>query len=337
MKKNKVLIIRFSSFGDIVQCSSVVDILAREAVVHWATRADFESLVRLNSNLEQVFSLDKKLGLVGLINFSLKLRRENYTHVYDAHNNLRSKIIMCFLRLRLNSPKTLTRSKDRIKRILLFKFRKNLFPSPFKGIESYLTPLKGWGFSTTLSSPIVTWHFQDATHLKIRDVLKDRLQNSSFIALAPSAAWEMKRWPVDYWKKVIELMPDKNFVIFGGKDDLFCEELVVGNETRVFNLAGLLSLAESSLLLKHAQLIISGDTGLLHVADVLSVKGISLMGPTAFGFTTSTLIKTLEVNLSCRPCSKDGRGSCSQSIYKKCMIDILPSVVSEEAQKIIRD
>jgi len=337
MGKNKVLIIRFSSFGDIVQCSSVVDVLAQESAVHWATRADFETLVKLNSNLTKVYSLDKKLGLLGLIKFALELRSENYTHVFDAHNNLRSKIIMFFLSLRLATPKTLTRSKDRIKRILLFKFRKNLFPSPFKGVDSFLGPLSKWDIKTEAKSPLVSWSFSIETQNSVNDVLNNKLNNTAFIALAPSAAWEMKRWPIENWKKVIELMPNKTFVVFGGKDDHFCEELVVGNETRVFNFAGKLSLAESSLLVKHAELVISGDTGLLHVADVLSVKGLSLMGPTAFGFTKSKSIKTLEVDLSCRPCTKDGRGSCSQDVYKKCMVDILPSVVASEASKLTRD
>jgi heptosyltransferase-2 len=337
MAKNKILIIRFSSFGDIVQCSSVVDVLARESVVHWATRADFDSLVKLNEKLEKVYSLDKKLGFFGLVKFALQLRNERYTHVYDAHNNLRSKIIMLFLRLRISSPRTLTRSKDRFKRLMLFKFRKNLFPTPFKGVDSYLNPLAKWGIRIEIKSPLVTWNFSQDAHAKIAEVLKNHLNNSTFIALAPSAAWEMKRWPIDYWKKVIELMPNKTFVVFGGKEDHFCEEFVLGNESRVFNFAGKLSLTESSLLIKQAELVISGDTGLLHVADVLAVKGLSLMGPTAFGFTSSKLIKTLEVDLACRPCTKDGRGSCSQSVYQKCMVDILPTFVTSEAANLTRD
>ena len=337
MKKNKVLIIRFSSFGDIVQCSSVVDVLTREAVVHWATRDDFRSLVELNKNLEKVYSLDKKLGFFGLIKFALLLRSEKYTHVYDAHNNLRSKIILLFLRMSLNFPKTLTRSKDRFKRILLFKFRVNLFPSPFRGIDSYLNPLLKWGVNISPKYPLVTWHFQETTQTKVNEILEKVLKDSPFIALAPSAAWEMKRWPLEYWKQVIELMTDHKFVIFGGKDDVFCEDLVTGHENRVYNFAGKLSLTESSLLIKNAKLVISGDTGLLHVADVLSVKGLSLMGPTAFGFTCGPQIKTVEVELSCRPCSKDGRGKCSQDVYKKCMVDIHPQRVCAEATALIRD
>jgi heptosyltransferase-2 len=153
----------------------------------------------------------------------------------------------------------------------------------------------------------------------------------------PSAAWEMKRWPLDHWKKLITIMPEARFVVLGGKEDTFCEELVAMAPERVFNMAGKLSLIESSKLLSLSALVISADSGLLHVADVLGVKGLSLMGPTAFGFTISSLIKTLEVDLPCRPCTKDGSGKCSQNIYQLCMVDITPATVANEAQNLVRE
>ncbi len=74
MLKNKVLIIRFSSFGDIVQCSSVVEPIRRafsagpvKSEIHWATRKDFDYLVGLNTEVDKVLAFDKKLGFVGLI------------------------------------------------------------------------------------------------------------------------------------------------------------------------------------------------------------------------------------------------------------------------------
>ena len=100
MKKNKVLIIRFSSFGDIVQCSSVIDPIANglsDPEIHWATRIDFDYLLKLNKRIDHVWSLDKKLGLIGLLKFAQKLRGEKFTHVYDAHNNLRSLVLKLFL------------------------------------------------------------------------------------------------------------------------------------------------------------------------------------------------------------------------------------------------
>ncbi|MFA6236155.1 MAG: glycosyltransferase family 9 protein [Bacteriovorax sp.] len=340
MKKNKVLIIRFSSFGDIVQCSSVVELIRQrygsfpQNEIHWATRQDFDYLVKLNSEVNIVWALEKKSGVSGLLKFALALRAQNFTHVYDAHNNLRSILIKCILMSRLHFPALITRSKDRWKRLLLFKFRINKFPKPFRGIESYLVPLKKWGITSGNSSRFVKWKFGADVAEKINSLIGGR----SFIALVPSAAWEMKRWPLGHWKKLIELLPDASFIVLGGKDDqLFCQELADIDSKRVQNLAGKLSLVESCQLIQKSSLVISADTGLLHVADVLGVKGISLMGPSAFGFTMSTLIKTLEVDLPCRPCSKDGSGRCSDALWRRCMVEIEPSRVANEARNSLHE
>ncbi len=339
MKKNKILIIRFSSFGDIIQCSSVVEPIRRvmrqnqdQCEIHWATRSEFEYLVALNPNVEKIWSLDKKLGFIGLIKYALNLRNENFTHVYDAHNNLRSYLIKLFLKFQLNSPNLLIRSKDRLKRFFLFKFRLNFFPKPFKGIDSYINPLKDWGVVLTTIWPSMVWKFPITTVIKVEELMQATIKSDDFITLVPSAAWEMKRWPLDHWKRLIELIPDKKFIVLGGKEDFFCEEIMAVDSNRVFNFAGKLSLVESSYLIEKSHLVISADTGLLHVADVLGKKALSLMGPTAFGFTTNPKIKTLEVNLSCRPCSKDGRGKCSQLIYQQCMKEITPAMVASEVQ-----
>ena len=117
MKIKKVLIIRFSSFGDIVQCSSVVELISQkypDAVIDWVTRSEFDYLVKLNHDVNTVWSFNKKLGFKGLIDLGLKLRALDYDHVYDAHNNLRSSLLSLMMRSKIFSrPNWLTRPKDR--------------------------------------------------------------------------------------------------------------------------------------------------------------------------------------------------------------------------------
>lgn len=337
MKIKKVLIIRFSSFGDIVQCSSVVELIRQkfpEATIDWVTRSDFDYLVKLNHDVTKVWSFDKKLGFKGLMDLAWNLRSENYDFVYDAHNNLRSNLLSFILRSRISHrPLWITRSKDRLKRILLFTFRINTFPKPFKGIHSYREPLVPMGIFPAFDEKLVTWDFSVAAKEKVAPFLN----NKKAIVLVPSAAWEMKRWPLPLWKKLIEIMPQNNFVVLGGREDHFCEELKSIAPERVENLAGKLTLVESCALIEGSELVISADTGLLHVADVLGIKALSLMGPTAFGFTTGKQILTLEVDLPCRPCTKDGRGTCSQDIYQRCMVEITPDRVALEAQRLLHE
>jgi heptosyltransferase-2 len=284
-----------------------------EAEIFWFTKDEFKPLISFHKEVNGIFTLNKKTGFLGLIKLAFKIRDEKFDLIYDAHANLRSMFLRPILGF-LSPTKIIKRPKDRFKRLLLFWFRINKFPKPFRGIKSYLAPLNYLGVN------------QETEILKIDSFLdfKKWIPFETFIVLAPSAAWELKRWPIDYWKKLIELLPGENIVILGGPDDKFCKELENVSPEKCINLAGVLSFSESVQFVSKANLVISGDTGIIHIADLLGIKGILLMGPSAFGFTTGPHIKIMERQLECRPCTKDGRGKCSNEEYKKCLVDIRP-------------
>ena len=97
------------------------------------------------------------------------------------------------------------------------------------------------------------------------------------IVFAPSAAWEMKRWPIEYWKQLITKVIESKtkVVLLGGPSDSFIEELVIDSES-VINLAGKTSLLESCQIVSEAKFVVSADTGIIHVADALGVSGVLL-------------------------------------------------------------
>ncbi len=288
-----------------------------EAEIFWFTKEEFQPLISFHPDVNGIFTLNKKAGFLGLMKLALKIRKEKFDFIYDAHTNLRSMFLRPIFGF-LSKTKILKRPKNRFKRLLLFWFRINRFPKPFRGIRSYLSPLDSLGVG------------QEFEILKIDSFLdlKKWVPFEKFIVLAPSAAWELKRWPIDYWKKLIELLPGENIVILGGPADKFCQELENVSPKKCINLAGVLSFSESVQFVSKANLVISGDTGIIHIADLLGVRGILLMGPSAFGFTTGAHIKIMERPLECRPCTKDGRGKCSNEEYKKCLVDIMPSDVA---------
>jgi ADP-heptose:LPS heptosyltransferase len=329
----KILIIRFSSFGDIVQALSVTKLVKEkypDASLDWLTKKEFGDLVSLSPYVDSTVTLNKKDGVKGLVKLSLELRAKNYDLVYDAHSNLRSFIIKLLLGLfKLNSL-ILTRSKERLNRILLFKFKKNKFPKPYRGMISYCEPL-GLSNSTNL---IQSWKFKEETIIQVEKQVPHL--NENFVVLAPSAAWEMKRWPVEHWKKLIQELKGYKLYLVGGPDDTFIEAICKGSDDNVTNLTGKLNLIESSYLVARSKLVISADTGIIHVADILGVNGLSLMGPTAFGFSTNKNIQTLEVELPCRPCSKDGRGGCERSLYQECMVSISVNDVKLKALEVLK-
>lgn len=317
----KLLIIRFSSFGDIVHCRSILKPLKEQGVEHisWLVRSDLAGALEQESYLDKRIDFDRKLGLWGLIKLAWSLRKENYDVIYDAHNNVRS----FFVRLitGIGRRKVVIRPKERWKRFLLFKFRINKFPKPFRGMVSYWKPLKkGLGLQGSLSP--YPWPVQPEEWQLNK--MKGR------IVLVPATAWPMKSWPVENWKKLVETLKNEKFVILGGPADHFCKDIEAVAPERVENWAGMYNLKESCALAAHADFIITADTGLQQVADLAGRKGISLIGPTAFGYPTMGTLKVMEADLPCRPCTKDGSGSCSRKIYQECMTLLTPEKVIQE-------
>tara|TARA_Y100001970_G_C14107867_1_gene789204 strand:+ start:96 stop:1049 length:954 start_codon:yes stop_codon:yes gene_type:complete len=299
--------------------------------IHWVTKQEFAPLLDLHPEIDKVWVLDKRSSFSNLYRLANMLRKERFTIIYDAHKNLRSLLISYVLNpfsiLSILFPKRLkwySRSKSRLKRFFLFKLRINFFDKPFKGALSYLKPLRK-NEEEKLFLNKNTWKFSSKVKEKVDSLL---YKDEPFVCLAPSAAWEMKRWPIEYWKKLIEINPNKKFVILGGPKDDFCKKFEELYPDRVKNLAGKFSLVESCFAVFKGELLVSADTGLLHVADHLGKKAIALLGPTAFGDPSGEWVKSIKSDLPCQPCSKDGRGKCSQDVYQNCMIKITPELVS---------
>lgn len=329
----KFLIIRFSSIGDIIQCMGIVSGIKKrfpDAEIHWIARKDMSSFLSMDKRINKIWAFNKEDGLKGLLRMAGELKKQRYDYIYDAHSNIRSNILKFKLLPFLgHRPHHVLRSKERVKRFLLFRLGINRFDWPFRGMESYRKPLKKWDI-TDFSSDYSDWYFPDGFKEKLNALITPRT-----ITLVPSANWEMKRWPVAHWKRLIELLPDYQFIILAGPADSFCQEIQAIAPERVENLAGKTSLHESCYLVKQSQLVISADTGFMHAADLFGIKTLALIGPTAFGFPSGPTVETLETNLSCRPCTKDGRGKCKQNIYQKCMIDITPEWVAKAVTRLL--
>lgn len=328
----KFLIIRFSSFGDVTQSLSIPAALNAKfphAQIHWVTRHDMCPLLEGHPQIHKIFAYNRKSGWPGLFQLIKQLRAEKYTHVYDAHNNLRSRLISAFL-----SPQYfIRRSIRRWKRFLLFRLRINKFEMPFNGQRDLLEPLAPWGISR-IAPPPPQLYVSDAHAVQAKELLQGW---TDFVALAPSAAYFLKRWPKDYWIELIRLNPRQNFALLGGPEDHFLQDIAALDANRIRNFAGRCSLGVSVAVVERAQALVSNDTGLLHVAEQLGKPAIALMGPAPFGFPSRPLTKILQIQLPCRPCSKHGQGPCrNKNFYHECLVAIRPEDVSKELGLILR-
>ncbi|MFI3267430.1 MAG: glycosyltransferase family 9 protein [Rikenellaceae bacterium] len=331
----KFLIIRLSSIGDIIQCMSVVGGIRKtfpDAEIHWVVRSDMQQTLSIDNRIDKVWAFDKKEGFSGLIKLTKELKKEKFDYVYDAHCNIRSAVIKSKLRCLFSSrPKIVTRSKNRVKRVLLFKFRINRFPNPFVGMDSFRKPLKKFGI-TDFSDDFSDYRFPSELEDKFKGLVTENC-----ITIVPSANWEMKRWSVGHWKSLIELLPDYKFIVLGGPTDTFCEDICSVAPERTINMAGKSSIMGSSYIISQSKFVISGDTGFLHSADMFKIPTIALMGPSAFGYPANKSSVVLSLDLKCMPCTKDGRGKCKDKKYKRCLEDITPKMVSDKVIEMINE
>lgn len=316
----KILIIRFSSIGDVLQTLSVLGALHQkfpDAEIHWVTREEFAPLIERHPGIKKIWALKKGDSFLNLLGLSWQLEHERFTHVYDAHNNLRSHVIGWFIkgmfnwRVLLGKVHFLRRSIFRFRRFLLFQFRVNWFPKPFSGQKALLEPLKRWGISQDLP-PVPQLYLPKGKG-------GPNGLPTQFVAIAASAAFELKRWPVSHWIELIQNFPDTHFVLLGGRDDTFLEDIAKVFPNRVLNLSGRLSLLESAQVVRESVALVSNDTGLMHVAEQIGKPCIALMGPAPFGFPSRPSTKILELDLECRPCSKHGQGPCTNPVYQQCL------------------
>ncbi len=329
----KFLIIRLSSIGDIIQCMGIVGGIRRQfpsAEIHWIARSDMAETLSIDPRIDKVWSFNNKEGFGGLLKLCDTLKAEKYDYIYDAHSNIRSNII----KLKLGSlfgdtPRIVTRSKERLNRILLFSFRINRFPKPFVGVDSFRNPLHKWGI-TEFDDSFKGYIFSEAITSKFGNFVTE-----GTVTLIPSANWEMKRWPVEHWQKLIKLLPEYKFIVLGGPTDSFCTDIAAADPTRTTNMAGKTSIMESSYIVAKSKLVVSGDTGFLHSADLFEVPALALMGPTAFGFPARKSSQIISLDMKCRPCTKDGRGKCKDSLYQRCMVDITPEMIAQRVRKAL--
>lgn len=163
------------------------------------------------------------------------------------------------------------------------------------------------------------------------------LKNSRWIALQPGARWATKCWPVENFARLVRLFaqkyPDLRFAVMGSAEDRpLGEKILPAAPGRVLNLCGQTSLPEMIEWLRWCDLMVTNDTGPMHVAAALGVPLVALFGPTDPASTGpyGQLENVLRVSLPCAPCYKH---TCHWKIKLECLISISPEMVFQFAQK----
>lgn len=319
--KLKILVVRFSSMGDIIYTTPVVRCLKMQlpnAEIHYLTKKSFKFLVEHNPYIDKLHLLEDKLS--DTIN---QLKNEKFDYLIDLHNSLRSTI----LKLRLN-VKSSTYKKERIKKILALKFKINLI-KPDHLVDRYLKTVAFLGIKND-NLPIDYFLPEDTTPL---EEINSQLIKNNYIAFVIGATHFTKRMPND---KVIEICKGLNrpTVLLGGKDVVLnAAEIEKSLPNMIINLVGVVSLNQSVTIVKNAHSVIGFDTGLTHIAEAFNKRLVTIWGstvPELLGVQPYQVDEHYEagVVLSCRPCSKFGLAACPKGHFK-CMHDIDTQLINQ--------
>lgn len=334
----KILILRFSSLGDIIMSTPMIRCLRAKfprAQIDMVVRSDFMDLIRFNPHLDRKFSLPRESGIPGLLALLRDLNRERYDFIYDAHRSTRTLVLMPFLK----SQARAFYKKHYLRRSLALTFKLPLL-RPTRMLEKYIEPLADLGVRYDGLGPELFLNDEiRLAALRLLTVSKiGTLSTDKSIGIIPSAQWPGKRWPMDHFRKVIFHIVESTHYgvfVFGGSRDHFCKTLCDGfPEDRVFNAQGALRIALSAALIERCSFVIANDTGLMHVADALGVPSVLILGPTSgemgcIPFHPESRI--VEEKLWCRPCSKNGQAVCIRG-RRLCLERILAERVFDAAK-----
>jgi ADP-heptose:LPS heptosyltransferase len=311
--KIKFLIIRFSSIGDIVLTTPVIRCLKLQIVgaeIHFVTKKQYHSIISQNPYIDKVHLLEDNLN-----DLVRELKKEKFDYIIDLHHNLRSSIIKTRL-------KTLAFSFNKLnfQKWLMVNFKKNFLPEKHI-VDRYFYAIAPFDVKNDLKG--LDFFIEQKNEVDISSLPLNF--HKGYVALAIGAKHFTKQMPED---KLIQLCNgiDIPIILMGGPEDRFKAERIIqfSEKAKIFNACGGFNLQQSASLIRQAKLVITPDTGLMHIAAAYKQKIISIWGNTIPQFGMYTYLPdhkyyTFEVNgLKCRPCSKLGFQKCPKKHFD-CM------------------
>ncbi len=329
----KILIIRFSSIGDIVLASPVFRCVKKQlpdAEVHFLTKISYKIVTAANPYIDKLFYFVDNLE-----ELIIKLKDENYDHVIDLHNNIRSNKVKRALKKDTHTIDKLTYQK-----FLLTQLNIDVMPNRHitqRSLDAVL-PLgvkdDGGGLDYFIAKH---------DEVKPDDIPTGHL--AGYIVIVIGATYFTKRFPVH---KIIELCDkiDHPIILLGGNDDVANGKIISEtNPLKIYNACGKFNISESADIIRKAKLVVSNDTGMQYIACAFKRPVISLWGGTTpdldvepyYGSNflsnqQKPIYENVVLNLKCQPCSKYGLNKCPLDHFN-CMEKIDINQLLEKVKK----
>jgi ADP-heptose:LPS heptosyltransferase len=328
----KFLIIRFSSIGDIVLTTPVIRCLKKQvpgAEIHFLTKSTYLPILISNPYIDKIHYLEQSLQAV-----ITELKREKFDYIIDLHHNLRSMKVKDALNVKSSSF-----DKLNVRKWIYTSFKWNTLPD-IHIVDRYMDTVTSFGVQNDGAG--LDYFIAKEDIINESDLPTSHL--AGYVGIVIGAALNTKKYPFHHLKKLCELL-DHPIVLLGGLEDADeGDRIAASDKIKIYNACGKFGLNESADLVRRAKLVVTNDTGLMHIAAAYKRPVISLWGNTVpeFGmypYYGSAFLKVNESNgrslpyeimeiknLRCRPCSKIGYDYCPLGHFK-CMENINPQDV----------
>ena len=321
----RILLIRFSSLGDLVLLTALIDGIAEAFPghdLHLATKEQYRELFESNRQIAKIHALPADSGFGALLGLRRNLAAEKFETIIDAHNVIRSN----FLYRTLGAKRKVQLAKDQIRKLSIIRAGKDIYEETVTMKDGYLGLITELGasipdVSTRLTPPpgaedAVTAFF-DETGLTGRKI----------VAIAPGARWETKRWDPKGFADISSALSDSGHavLVIGAEAEKNICRIVAHTDDSV-DACGRFSLMETAAALGRSSVLLTNDSGPLHIAEAVGTPVVALFGPTVRQFGYFPLLEesiALEKDIECRPCSRNGARPCH--VDKRDCLDTIDS------------
>lgn len=309
-KTRKILILRFSSIGDIVLTTPVIRCLKNQtgAEIHYVTKSKFSELLEEHPQIDKLWTFEKDW-----VELKAKLRAENYDLIIDLHKNIRSYRLSWAL-----GCKTIRFEKLNLQKALTVVSKRNWMPEKHL-VDRYFEALQSVGIHNDGQGLDFYFQEQDPGVFKLPD---------SYITGVLGATYFTKQIPFQKWKEIIG-KSEMPFVLLGGPNErMLGEELAHEFPAKVVNLSGHTSLKQSAGILQKCKYLVTPDTGMMHIGAALKKPMHVFWGNTIPEFGMYPYYGQHQVHwfshevsdLPCRPCTKLGYDACPKGHFR-CMTE----------------
>jgi ADP-heptose:LPS heptosyltransferase len=315
LNKVKILVVRFSSIGDIVLTTPVVRCLKEQLAgcsVHYVTKAAFAPVLKANPHLDKVHVFNKDVDEI----FG-ELRNEQFDVVIDLHHNLRSSMLI--KQLGVNTHRF---NKLNIHKYVAVNFKNKHVLPQVHIVDRYFETVKDLGVRPDGLGLDYFIPREEEIDVGARFFNGDR---KKYAVLVPGGSYYTKRIPRVKLMEAARLAKIP-LIMLGDAFDAVNAAPVAEAHAHVINACGHLSINQSASIVKQAEWVMTSDTGLMHIAAAFGKKIFSVWGNTIpeFGMepykpaAENRIIQNNSIN--CRPCTKLGYDACPLGHFR-CMLE----------------